>query len=132
MVNIPTNNPEARFQKALFINHKHSQSLNNVLQKKNPNVRKFIQIKRQVKPIDQNKYKLLKVNPYPLYENYNTQIMKNTQETVGPIFYEEVIPSQTIIRRDNQYIRKIQPNYIYTPIKTSYNQNKNFAMFEEE
>ena len=120
------------FQKSLLIGHRQSQSLNNLLEKNVPRVRKFVQIQKQIKPIENTKYKILKIYPYPETDNFNSQIMNNTEANVEPFFYEEVVPAQTIYKRENQYIRQIRPNYLYTPMKSSLNESRNYNMFEQE
>ena len=119
-----------------YINHRHSLSNNNIVQSNNQPLKQYIQIKNTQRQPDRNKYKVIEVIPCNCCEVNNNQMLDNSQvntKIIEPIIYQEVIPSETILSRNNShYIHQRNPNIIYSPIETNYSDNNNCCMFEQE
>ena len=121
---------------AQYINHRHSMSYNNLVQSNNQPLKQYIQIKNTQRQPDRNKYKVIEVIPCNYCEANNSQMLDNSQvntKVIEPIIYQEVIPSETILSRNNShYLHQRTPNIIYSPIETNYSENNNCCMFEQE
>ena len=127
---------KAQNQNTQYINHRHSLSNNNIVQSNNQPLKQYIQIKNTQRQPDRNKYKVIEVIPCNCCEVNNNQMLDNSQvntKIIEPIIYQEVIPSETILSRNNShYIHQRNPNIIYSPIETNYSDNNNCCMFEQE
>jgi len=111
----PKNIPKKR-----YINHNYAQSLKNISQSNNhPHFRKFIKISPQ-RDVPSNRYTI--INAIPFYDDNSNQMMDNSQVNAESVLFPDM-DSETNISQFNRYKTIKQPNFIYSPIKCSFNED---------
>ena len=111
----PKNIPKKR-----YINHNYAQSLKNISQSNNhPHFRKFIKISPQ-RDVPTNRYTI--INAIPFYDDNSNQMMDNSQVNAESVLFPDM-DSESNISQFNRYKKIKQPNFIYSPIKYSFNED---------
>jgi len=108
--------------KKRYINHNYAQSLKNISQSNNhPQFRKFIKISPQ-REVTSNRYTI--INAIPFYDDNSNQILDNSSQ-VNPesVLFPDLGDSETNLSLYNRYKTMKQPNFIYSPIKSNFNED---------